>query len=103
MFNPTDYAFLCLARRRFKFLIVANTDGIGLDSLGRSGGASAESAEDYFLRGPGSLSGKLRELRCFDTAYPMGHHHFFELHLAAKRFHFAGHVLDRLGRLNGTG
>ena len=100
MIKQHNFPVYFLARQRFQFLKVAHTDGIGIDSLGRSGDASAESAEDYFLRGPGSLSGKLRELCCFRTAYPMGHHHFFQLHLAAKRFHFAGHVFDRLRRLS---
>src|SRR5207248_7855568 len=87
---------------RFQVLKIAHANGIGGDSLGWSSNASAESTEHYFLRGANGLSGELRELRCFDSAYPMRHHHFFQLHLAAERFHFAGHVFNRLRRLGGT-
>src|SRR2546421_9769606 len=43
-----------LLAQRFQLLKVAHADGIGVDSLRRSGDASPESAEHYFLRGPGS-------------------------------------------------
>ena len=85
------------------FLQIAHADRISIDSLRRSGDASAEGAEHDSLGGAGGLPGELRELRYFDATHPMRHHHFFQLHVAAERFHFVGHVFDCLRRLNGTG
>ena len=92
-----------LARQRFQLLKIAHADGIGIDSLRRSGDASPKGAQHDFLGGAGGLSGELRELCCLDATHPMRHHHFFQLHVAAERFHFVGHVFDCLRRLNGTG
>src|SRR5438034_7038223 len=45
MIKQHNFPVYFLARQRFQLLKVAHTDGIGIDSLGRSGDASAESAE----------------------------------------------------------
>ncbi len=103
MIKQHNFPVHFLARQRFQLLKVAHADRIGVDSLRRSGNASSQSAKHNLLCRPCGLAGELRQLCCFDATYPMRHHHFFQLHVAAERFHFVGHVFDCLRRLNGTG
>ncbi len=89
MIKQHNFPVHFFARQRFQLLKIAHADGIGIDSLRRSGDASAEGAQHDFLGGAGGLSGELREFGSFDATHPMRHHHFFQLHVAAERFHFA--------------